>query len=1183
MPLTFHVLDVTSRDELIVDETEDKKLVQYNDNEESDDDEVQTYRKKPTSKNPSYLAGKRMVIHLFGMAADGRHIKCDVKGFKPYFYISAPDGKADRARAAIRDYLSRHLREDTARLVGIESCQKSELFGFQHGRKVSLLKLTIPSMALFYETRKLFLGQDSKPATKSPLSEPYKRGDSPRVYEANLDPMLRFIHVRNIRPCGWVTLDYIDEEDCEPGEDIACECEWDEISPCENSPRPTAPFKQLSWDIECMSNTGDFPQPERGDPVIQIGCILQELGSNAVERHIFAFPDCAPVQDVVVHAYKTEKAMLLAWFQWVADQKVDILMGYNVFGFDEKYVWKRCESLGLVNASQVQELNRLYDEGGEMKLEEKRLSSSAMGDNFLYLWTTTGRLRVDMFHAIKRNYALGSYKLDDTSRNFLSEKLVGITEKIDHWCLSVDLKKSKQEVRVGKSIVLLNSNGDSLTEKCDILAVDDATGVITIGIPDDVEAVEVAKWAVVKDDVSPAELFALQKGTPEDRGKIAKYCVQDCQLVLDLYKKLETFNNAMSMANICSVPVSYIFLRGQGIKIESLMFKYCAERNQVIQVLPAPSQSTDSYEGAIVLPPTPGLYNVPIGVADFASLYPSTIMSENISHDTIVWVKDYDRDGNFVGFVYGSDQYDNLPGVRYTDIEYDISRVVPGDMRKNPAKEVVGQRVCRYAQDAVGTIPQIVAGLLAARKAKRKEAEKESDPFRVALLDSEQLAYKLTANSLYGQLGSGTFKVRFQALAASVTAYARRQIMFSKAAIEQAYGPTSGNPRSAAEIIYGDTDSLFIAFHPKDPATGKPLEGRAALEATVELTEEAGKFVTGALKAPHDFEFDKVYWPFIIFSKKRYVGYKYMDIEKPYEFTTMGVALKRRDYAPIVKKIYGGAIHTILSEKDVGKAVEYVKDMSKQLMEGRFGLQPLTISKSLRAEYANPAAIPHKALADRIAIRTPGNAPASGDRIPFVYILPSVGQKASDLQADRIETPSYIREKGLKPDYQYYIDHQISNPVCQLFGTLLEQIPGFVAPSQGWHEDPDKRDAQRESAAYEILFKDAGRMNEQKQKARFIEKLFGQAGASSSSASGQSPTQGTAQRKSPRLAPSTAEKPKVQSTLDSAFFDALRIKAHKTSVAAKKKAQEAQEAQETSEEAPKETSKKKRATKATSS
>jgi DNA polymerase delta subunit 1 len=132
---------------------------------------------------------------------------------------------------------------------------------------------------------------------------------------------------------------------------------------------------------------------------------------------------------------------------------------------------------------------------------------------------------------------------------------------------------------------------------------------------------------------------------------------------VELYKKLDVFNNAMAMANACSVPVGYIFTRGQGIKIESLIFKECYERNQCVLVLPttprgAPLEQQDSYEGAIVLTPEPGFYfKSPVGVADFASLYPSTIISENISYDSLVWVKEFDLDGNIVKTTMLGDQF----------------------------------------------------------------------------------------------------------------------------------------------------------------------------------------------------------------------------------------------------------------------------------------------------------------------------------------------------------------------------------------------------------------------------------------------------------------------------------------------------------------------------------------------
>jgi DNA polymerase elongation subunit (family B) len=1176
MPILFHILDVSARDEKITSTTITKKPEQSYEPDDLDEDEEFKPSKKAWN-NKTYQkadhSGKTYLVHLFGRTVEGHSIRCDIKGFQPFFYIKAPEGGVTiqrKAIGAIRSYIGRHIQApDVLSKIQVTSCQRKELFGFTQNKAIPMIKLIMPSKAVFHEVKNLFLNTFSEPELKPLYGKADSLGDPfgntvPIVYEANLDPMLRFLHLRNLQPCNWATIENLDSEDLSLEDSNVLECDWEDIQPCTTPPAPTAPFRLVSWDIECISNSGEFPMPEKGDPIIQIGAILGTLGSKETVKHIFVLGTCTQIPEGIVHVYKTEKALLLGFFQWIADESIDIFMGYNIFGFDEQYAWKRCVQLGIQESYEIQQLNRLHDDTKKYwELETKRLSSSAMGDNFLYLWNTPGRLRVDLYHYIKRGYPLSSYKLDDTSRYFLGESVKSVLEKVDAWELTVG--PSNQDVAKGRSVVLLNAGGDTLCEKLDVLEYE--SGRIVVSLPEDVLADEVASWAIVKDDVSPKEMFALHKQGPDERAIIARYCVQDCQLVLDLFRKLDVFNNAMSMANVCSVPVPYIFLRGQGVKIESLMFKYCYEREQCIKVLTTNHADFESYEGAIVLDPTPGFYTVPVGVADFASLYPSTIISENISHDTLVWVKDYDdkgkqipvlnKEGDFVRWnVYGSDDYDNLEGMRYTDITYDVMREDPEDTRKVKRTFKAGVRVCRYAQDKIGTIPQIVAGLLAARKAKRKEGASETDPFKKALLDAEQLAYKLTANSLYGQLGSGTFKVRLKALAASVTAYGRKQIMFSKAAIEQFYGPKSGNPRSAAQIVYGDTDSLFIAFHPKNPETGKPLEGKEAVQATIALTEEAGKFVSKMLKAPHDFEFDKVYWPFIIFSKKRYVGHKYEDGPDKYKLAFMGIALKRRDYAAIVKRMYAGALNILLQDRDVPKAAAFVQQMAVDLVEGRFGLQPLTISKSLRAEYNSVPA--HKMLADRMAERDPGNKPASGDRIPYIYVQSATGQQAPTLQGERIETPSYIKEKGLKPDYMFYIDHQISNPLCQLFGVVVEQIPGFdryPPPKGGWCTTmPEALIVQRETAAYELLFREAINVNNKGKKSAFA-KLLGckepVKSVSSQQGSIQTRSQlaaafGAANNQTSAANNQTSpNKPKQMSILDSMFAATVKLEASK--------------------------------------
>jgi hypothetical protein len=151
------------------------------------------------------------------------------------------------------------------------------------------------------------------------------------------------------------------------------------------------------------------------------------------------------------------------------------------------------------------------------------------------------------------------------------------------------------------------------------------------------------------------------------------------------------------------------------------------------------------------------------------------------------------------------------------------------------------------------------------------------------------------------------------------------------------------------------------------------------------------------------------------------------------------------------------------------------------------------MTKSLRADYKAVTPPAHKMLAERIALRDPGNAPASGDRISFLYVLPTVGQQASKLQGERIETPGFIKEKGLAIDMKFYMEHQLMNPLSQLFALIVEQLPGCVAP--GGRSWPAADESDREYAATEYLFRDALNRCDRAATQRFAN-LFG-AGATS--------------------------------------------------------------------------------------
>jgi DNA polymerase elongation subunit (family B) len=153
----------------------------------------------------------------------------------------------------------------------------------------------------------------------------------------------------------------------------------------------------------------------------------------------------------------------------------------------------------------------------------------------------------------------------------------------------------------------------------------------------------------------------------------------------------------------------------------------------------------------------------------------------------------------------------------------------------------------------------------------------------------------------------------------------------------------------------------------------------------------------------------------------------------------MGIVLKRRDNAPIVKDIYGEIINILMKEQNIQKAIQFLGDSLEKIVNGTTPIEKLIITKSLRSHYKCPNSIAHKVLADRIGRRDAGNKPCSGDRIPFVHFVPKNMNKKT-LQGDKIETPNFILENKLIIDYEYYITNQIMKPLQQLFSLVLEDI-----------------------------------------------------------------------------------------------------------------------------------------------
>jgi DNA polymerase elongation subunit (family B) len=805
-----------------------------------------------------------------------------------------------------------------------------------------------------------------------------------------------------------------------------------------------------------------FPAVE-GDKVTFIGSTFLRYGEDRPYlNHCLALGTCDPVTGAEIVSCKTERKLLQAWTELVQREDPDIIIGYNIFGFDYQFMFHRALENNVED--DFLKLSRNADEfcgkrdfkTGRVSIEETSIAL-ASGQYDLHYIAMTGRLQIDMYNYFRRDYNLTSYKLDYVGSYFIGDNIINVEHIVKEANKTRIMSKNLTGLEVGNYIAM-EETGHSTDpykdgQKFQVVAIDRAAGWFEIVGHETPDMKKHVRWGVSKDDVTPQDIFRMTNEGPGPRAVIAKYCIQDCNLVHHLMTKVDVITGYNEMAKICSVPISFLVIRGQGIKLTSYMAKKCREKNTLMPVIDK-GPSGEGYEGAIVLPPKRGLYlDNPVACNDYSSLYPSSMISENLSHDSKVWTKEYDLDGNMVCETGEKDPktrqhvYDNLPGYTYVDVEYDTYRWKP-NARGKMEKHLSGKKICRFAQfkdGAKAILPSILEELLAARKATRKLAEKQSDPFMANVLDKRQLAYKVTANSLYGQCGAKTSSFYEVDVAASTTATGRKLLTYAKRMVEEVYGdavvPTKahGTVQTRAEYVYGDTDSIFYTFN-LETLEGVPIRGKPALEITIELARQVGDMASAFLKAPHGWVYEKTLMPFGLLQKKRYFGILYETDPNKGKPKSMGIVLRRRDNAPIVKDVYGGLIDILTKKQDLEAAIQFVRESLQSLVDERVPMDKLIITKSLRSTYKNPQQIAHKVLADRMGKRDPGNKPSSGDRIPFVYIH-NADKKA--LQGERIETPDYIRAKHLKPNYSFYITNQIMKPVAQLFGLVLEQMAAF--------------------------------------------------------------------------------------------------------------------------------------------
>ncbi len=963
---------------------------------------------QPCDWQETDIGFKNYAVEVFGRTKEDDVVKVRLTDFCPYFYIKhdesySVNGLIKKLEDKVND-LNKNARE--IKLYGIKITVESKLDamnGFAGLVPIKVWKVTCPTLRMFKSVGK---------AAEKLFT----------TYETDLPPYIRMFHELDINPASPITFE-ADPEDV-PDDVVVDACYTVSYTEVKSVPNENVPLYLLSYDIEVYSESGQFPVAENnGDEITEIGMSFRYSDDmlNSYRRIVLINGTATASEDPTVEfiCCKNEKDLLIRFEKVIRDENPDAICGFNTFGFDDSYIADRADKLNV-----EMRLGRIDPNSWKNKRDcvetTKKKFELASGTFAVRYFEMPGRLPIDLLLSVRREQNLDSYKLDNVATTFLRDKVTKV-ERLDKQRVKIHTKNTRglftgNLVRfdvVGNTINPYQEGRkfptESVQPKSFVVYTDDE-------ILNDVD-ISKLEWSFTKDDTSFKDMLEAHHGTPEQRARIAKYCVQDCDLVLTLMAKLDTLVNARGMADVCRVPIQYIFLRGQGIKIYSAVVYNASKRNQIIMTQEGFDGDT-SYEGAIVLPPKIGMYlNQPIPVLDFNSLYPSNMIAYNLSPDTLLYVKRYDENGS-KKWQRGPDAKEFIErGYRVDEIKYDVHDE-SGD----------GRMVCGFIQPkaddpkTVGILPLTLDILLKKRKETRKLMETTEDDAQKSVLNGLQLAYKVVANSVYGQCGSKTSPIRSLEVAASTTAAGRDRIQDAKRIVETEFN---------GQVIYGDTDSIFIKFPTTD------------LEESMKLGQQAAERITTWInRKPYKIEYEKTFYPFILFCRKRYVGMMYEDDPTKCKRKSMGIALKRRDNAPIVKDVFGGALDILMEKRDIKTAQKFVQDMLVQVMQNKIPLEKYVVTKQLRDDYKNPEQIAHRVLANRMEARDKGTAPQVGDRIPYIYVATRKDEKK---QGDRIEHYDYVKEKNLKPDVEFYITNQIQNPVAQMFALAVDQLDGYKA------------------------------------------------------------------------------------------------------------------------------------------
>ncbi|MBN2067768.1 MAG: DNA polymerase [Candidatus Diapherotrites archaeon] len=422
----------------------------------------------------------------------------------------------------------------------------------------------------------------------------------------------------------------------------------------------------------------------------------------------------------------------------------------------------------------------------------------------------------------------------------------------------------------------------------------------------DLESVVNSLYSIEKEKIKAEEINKIW-GERKGLDRLAEYCAEDSAYTLKIAEQYLPL--VVELCKIVKQPLFEVGRASASMLVEFLIMEKCFETGRLIANKPddaaVQQRLMHPIKGGYVKEPLPGLHEN-IAVLDFSSLYPTIIISHNVSPDTV--------------------------GCPHKEC-----------MEKNLAPNK--QWFCSKKS---GLIPEILETLFERRiklKRQAKKLDRKSPEF--VILNARQQALKILLNSFYGYLLYSRSRFYSREAGSAVTAWGRQYVQWVGSEAEKA----------GFELLYNDTDSAFLII----PAAKERKDVLA-------FVEKINKELPGVMNVELEGFFKRGI--FVTKESGEGAKKKYALIDYEGNLKIVGFEYVRRDWAPIAKETQRQVINAILQEGNPEKAIEIIREKINALSKGNAKKSELTVLTQIKRPLEKYESIgPHVAAAKKAAAK----------------------------------------------------------------------------------------------------------------------------------------------------------------------------------------------------------------------